>query len=454
MSKKADRLRLALLEAQRVLREQGRALVVLVVGVDGSGRHAVLNALTHHFDTRGVRVNAWSPEVAPGPDRPTLWRYWQALPTRSQVGLFLDGWYAEPIDAALRAEEVDLGPLLRLEAQLVADGAVLVKIWITRPAAKARQDIRKRLKREARDPTASEQRVLAAQDDADDRLTALREQSGDWITLDGTTTGVATNKALDALLNRLSDEPPKPRAKALRAVRGDRLATMDLDARIKKSEAKKALPPLQAELARRMWAANRRGQSVVMLLEGWDAAGKGGVIRRVTDPLDARLFQVIPIAAPSDEERARPYLWRFWRQLPRDGQMTIFDRSWYGRVLVERVEGFAHRDEWQRAYAEINDFEAQLVDHGVVLVKCWLHISPEEQLRRFQARADTPHKQHKLTEEDWRNREKWSDYLQATEDMLAHTDRSATPWTLVAADCKHHARNMVLNTLTDAVGTG
>jgi polyphosphate kinase 2 (PPK2 family) len=197
--------------------------------------------------------------------------------------------------------------------------------------------------------------------------------------------------------------------------------------------------------------AHRKGVSTVLVFEGWDAAGKGGAIRRVTRALDARQVQVIPIAAPTDEENAQHYLWRFWRQLGRAGRVTVFDRSWYGRVLVERVEGFAADDEWRRAYTEIRDFEDQLVQHGIVVCKFWLHITKDEQLARFQSREETPYKSWKLTEEDWRNREKWDAYEQAVNEMVERTSTHSAPWTLVEANDKRFARVKVIQTVADAM---
>jgi AMP-polyphosphate phosphotransferase len=195
--------------------------------------------------------------------------------------------------------------------------------------------------------------------------------------------------------------------------------------------------------------AQQRGVSTILVFEGQDAAGKGGAIRRITAALDARSYQVIPIAAPTDEERAHHYLWRFWRHLSRAGRLTIFDRSWYGRVLVERVEGFATREEWLRAYSEINEFEDQLVAGGIVLVKFWVHITFDEQLRRFKEREKTSHKQWKLTPEDWRNREKWPAYEQAVNDMVERTSTRLAPWTLVEGNDKNFARLKVLDTVCD-----
>ena len=199
-------------------------------------------------------------------------------------------------------------------------------------------------------------------------------------------------------------------------------------------------------LHRAVRTAAERGRSIVWVFEGWDAAGKGGAIRRLTSALDARDFRVIPIAKPTDEEKVHHYLWRFWRHAPRAGRVTIYDRSWYGRVLVERIEGFCRDPEWRRAYAELNDFEAQLTAHGIIVLKFWLHLSKAEQLRRFRLREETDYKQHKINAEDWRNRRQWAAYETAVGDMLALTDRPTAPWHLVPADNKRFARLEILKT--------
>jgi polyphosphate kinase 2 (PPK2 family) len=191
--------------------------------------------------------------------------------------------------------------------------------------------------------------------------------------------------------------------------------------------------------------------SSVLVFEGWDAAGKGGVIRRITQAMAVRDYRIVPIAAPTEEERVRHYLWRFWRQLPPAGQMLIYDRSWYGRVLVERVEGFAAEPVWRRAFEEINDFEAQLAEHGLVVQKFWLHIDPDEQLRRFKAREQTAYKKYKITEEDYRNRAKWDVYVSAVNEMVARTSTTHAPWHLVAANDKPSARIQVLKAVCSAL---
>lgn len=227
------------------------------------------------------------------------------------------------------------------------------------------------------------------------------------------------------------------------------LETVDLNARVEKAEYQNRVEKLQNKLHLLGFQVYQQQVPVCMVFEGWDAAGKGGAIKRLTEKLDPRGYVVHAIKAPEGDEKTRHYLWRFWRCLPETGQITILDRSWYGRVLVERVEGFAPEADWQRAYSEINQFERQLTDFGTVVFKFWLHISPEEQLRRFEERGNTPHKQWKLTDEDWRNRDKWGAYTAAVEDMVLKTSTLNAPWTIVPANDKYHARLTVLETVVD-----
>jgi polyphosphate:AMP phosphotransferase len=229
------------------------------------------------------------------------------------------------------------------------------------------------------------------------------------------------------------------------------LSSLDMSQAVPKKVFATELEEWQGRLNLLQRKAQANGISTILVFEGWDAAGKGGAIRRVTGALDARSYQVIPIAAPTDEERARHYLWRFWRHLSRAGRLTIFDRSWYGRVLVERVEGFAAEHEWRRGYSEINDFEEQLVDHGIVLAKYWVHITQDEQLRRFKDRDKTRYKQWKLTDEDWRNRAKWDAYERAVNEMVERTSTRIAPWTLVEGNDKYFARLKVLKTLCSSL---
>lgn len=229
------------------------------------------------------------------------------------------------------------------------------------------------------------------------------------------------------------------------------LDSLDLGQYLDKDAYKEQLAAEQARLAGLIRDKRFRQHSLVAVFEGNDAAGKGGAIRRVTDALDPRQYHIVPIAAPTEEERAQPYLWRFWRHIPARRQFTIFDRSWYGRVLVERIEGFCAPADWLRAYGEINDFEEQLSEYGIIVVKFWLAIDKQTQMERFKEREKTPYKRYKITEEDWRNRDKWDQYVDAVGDMVDRTSTEIAPWTLVEANDKRFARVKVLRTINDAI---
>jgi polyphosphate kinase 2 (PPK2 family) len=262
---------------------------------------------------------------------------------------------------------------------------------------------------------------------------------------------------LEALRKRLAlkKERRVPKSQAAPIIkpvdRVNMLARMDLKQALDKKIYDKKVEKLQSRLALATRHPKFAKHDVVCVFEGMDAAGKGGAIRRVTGALDARLYHTIPVAAPTDEERAQPYLWRFWRHVPRKGRITIYDRSWYGRVLVERIEGFCSEADWMRAYGEINDFEEQLAANGAIVLKFWLQISKEEQLRRFKEREATRFKRFKITAEDWRNREKWSAYQEAAADMIERTSTDRAPWTLIEANDKYHARVKVLSTLVQSI---
>jgi polyphosphate kinase 2 (PPK2 family) len=229
------------------------------------------------------------------------------------------------------------------------------------------------------------------------------------------------------------------------------LERLNMKARLTEADYRKQLDSSQEQLHDLHFRIHKEGIPVLCLFEGWDAAGKGGAIKRLAECLDPRGFTVEAFAAPKGDERTHHYLWRFWTRLPRAGHLSIFDRTYYGRVLVERVEGFCSTGEWTRAYREINEFEAQQAGFGMVICKFWLHITPQEQLRRFKSRERDPYRSYKLTEEDWRNRAKWPEYSQAVETMLERTSTSTAPWTLVEANDKRHARVKVVRTVIRAI---
>ena len=475
-------IRTRLLAAQLALRTTKVPVIVVIAGADGSGKGDTVNRLLEWLDPRGVETNVFGPRTDEERDRPAAWRFWRTLPARGRIGIYFGSWYTEPILKRTTGKmggarfEADLARVAFFEKELARDGALFVKCWfhLSREAQK------KRLRKAEKDPEGRfkvtrldwkhfgrhdrfvkvAERAIRTTDAADTPWTIVEAADDRWRDL---AVGRALVEALEARLAAVKEAEARKAAEKAAAARapkaakakrpakpaaaGGVLSTIDLGATVSDEEYKKELPRLQERLAKLAWEGHRKGVSSVAVFEGSDAAGKGGAIRRVTWALDARLYRVIPVAAPTDEERAHHYLWRFWRHVPPGGSFTIYDRSWYGRVLVERVEGFAKEEEWKRAYLEINDFEAQLVESGIALSKLWLHISPEEQLRRFRERETVEWKKHKITDEDWRNREKWADYEVAVDEMVARTSTHDAPWTLVSATDKKAARLTVLRTL-------
>ncbi len=461
-------LREGLLAAQVDLaRAADVPLLILVDGVEASGRSETVNVLLEWFDPRRVAVHAFDGPTEDERERPPMWRYWRALPPKGRIGIFFGAWHTD----ALRAAGDDVGRLdrsihdiVRFERMLADDGVLLLKFWFH--LTKEQQG--HRLRELASDP-ATAWRVTDRQTDAharyDDALPVaerlVRETStgsAPWFVVPGANARyrqlLVGRTVLASLRERLDRPRPPPIADtpALPEPVDDVnvLTQLDLTARLDEAAYDEALPTEQGRLARATRHKRFRKSGLVAVFEGVDAAGKGGAIRRVAHALDARSYSGVSVAAPTEEERDQPYLWRFWRHLPRRGRVVLFDRSWYGRVLVERVEGYCTESDWMRAYAEINEFEAQLVEHGYALCKFWLQISPDEQLRRFREREATAWKRFKITEEDWRNREKWAAYQRAVCDMIDRTSTAIAPWTVVAAEDKRWARVAVLRTLADA----
>jgi len=475
-----------LLEVQNELRAAATFPVIIVfAGVDGAGKGETVNLLNAWMDPRWIVTQAFGEPSDEEQERPEYWRFWRALPARGRVGLFLSSWYSRPVlDRVYRRLSADafderLHRIVDFEQTLAADGALILKFWMH--LGKSAQ--KKRLTHLEHDPLQRWRvdrlawkhwrmypKFIAAGEQA---IRQTNRGDAPWTIVEGAdpryrsiTVGEAIRDVVRARLaetKAVAKRPHGPRATAAdRAPAGKTgpararrpplvsiLSSLDMT---KHSSPKKAAAEIvrqQGRLNLLQRRAREAGFSTILVFEGWDAAGKGGAVRRVTAALDARDYHIIPVAAPTDEERAQHYLWRFWRHLGRAGRVTIFDRSWYGRVLVERVEGFASDKEWMRAYAEINQFEDQLVEHGIVLVKYWLHVTRDEQLRRFKERESTPYKRWKLTDEDWRNRERWDAYERAVNDMIERTSTRVAPWTLVEANDKGLARIKVLQTVCD-----
>ena len=467
--KELPALREALLEAQFELAKRATfPVVILVAGVDGAGKGETINTLHEWLDPRRIETNALSEPSDEESERPPMWRFWRALPPKGKIGIFFGSWYTGPIldrvegskgKATLETAQADI---LRFERMLADEGVLLLKFWFHL----SKQQQKKRL-RALEEDKRTRWRVTPQDWQRYRRYDRFRRVSetmleqtstghAPWIVVDGSDERYRSllvgKTLLEGLRKRLSGARAERNGGAgvLAPSLGTRniLDALDLSVTLAPADYARELERWQGRLNAAARAHSFAKRGAVLVFEGHDAAGKGGVIRRIAGALDARHYRVVPIAAPSDEERAQPYLWRFWRHLPRRGHMTIFDRSWYGRVLVERVEGYAEEADWLRAYAEINEFEAEIARHGLVIVKFWLAISKQEQYRRFKEREATGFKRFKLTEEDWRNRKKWNAYARAVHDMVERTNSELAPWTLVEANDKYHARIKILRTLT------
>jgi AMP-polyphosphate phosphotransferase len=459
-------LRTELLDLQRALREADFPVLVLVSGFVGAGRHEVVNLLHEWLDARHVVSHAFDRPTTEEAERPEFWRYWRALPRRGQIGVYLEHWYtpAAAPDSADRAElDRALHRIVAFERALVDDGALLVKLWLHQPKQELSRRIAKldkdKRKRWQVTPRAKEElrRYGRVRRVAERAVRITSTDGAPWTVIEATDERYRNVTVAEHLRDRLRarlEAAPKseegvgmPRIEDPVTV----LDKIDLTPALERDEYGRKLEKWQGRLHYASRQATDEGVGAIVVVEGWDAAGKGGAIRRMLPALDATRYRVIRIAAPTEEERAHHYLWRFWRHLPRAGRVTIYDRSWYGRVLVERVEGYATEPEWQRAYREINEFEEQLFEHGIRLVKLWLHISPEEQLERFRERERVPYKRHKIRPDDWRNREKWPQYELSANEMVERTSTEYAPWTLVSAEDKRHARIQVLKTVAQAL---
>ncbi len=486
-------LRFELIDLQQRLRQSDFSTIVILAGVKGAGIIDTVNLLNTWMDPRWIATTAYDDPSDEERERPKFWRYWRTLPAAGTIGLYPGGWYqdlinqycARKISRAMLEEGV-----LRIKAfehTLAEEGTLIIKLWLH--VSKAEH--RRQLDGHRKDPLVgfrASDRAWVSPKDYNAYVTAaghvMRETMDGktpWFIIEGGDDNYRRATVLGTLRDALRDHldarrallkqrqkalkkaakaakkqkrkdkgdgantaPTTPRAKSVsRRV----LDTLDMSLKVSTPAYAKAFHRLQLRLHELQSRARKVGMSSVMVFEGWDAAGKGGAIRRLTFAFNSKDYLIVPIAAPTDEERGHHYLWRFWRHLGRSGRMIIFDRSWYGRVLVERVERLIDDEAWMRGYAEINDFEEQLALHGTLVIKFWLHLTKKEQLRRFEKRKVTPYKRWKITDEDWRNREKWELYEAAVNDMVSRTSTASAPWHLIPANDKNHTRLKVLETV-------
>ena len=460
---------------QRQAKEHGIPIIIVFEGLDAAGKGTLINNLILPLDPRGYTVYSTQQPSTAESLRPFLWRFWCQTPAKGRMTIFDRSWYQRILNARVEEDacdeslHADFRDIKAFERQLADDGAIIIKFWlhITKDVQKKR--FKKLLENKAtawrvcKDDRRRHKAYDAYISAAEDAIARTDSDYAPWTIVEAHDQRFATVKIITTLMTVLEQR--------LNEIAGDThshvqlqvdrtipdnlhsslLDKVDLSLKLERDDYKKQLKRKQALLHDLEHELYMRRIPVVLVYEGWDAAGKGGNIRRLVRELDPRGYEVVPIAAPNDIELKHHYLWRFWTQMPKGGHITIFDRSWYGRVLVERVEGFCSAEEWQRAYREINEMEAHLAGFDTIVLKFWLHIDKEEQLDRFKARQVTEHKQWKITDEDWRNREKWDQYHTAVDDMLLRTSSPHAPWIIVESNDKLHARIKVIDTVIAAI---
>ena len=468
LSAEIKELRARLIATQQLLREKKLPVLVLIEGWAAAGKGSLIKEIISEIDPRFY--NVVSPAVIPENEAryPFLYPYASAIPENGKL-IFLDsGWMENVVRKQLRLEitreeyKRRVRAVNEFERQLRDGGYLVLKIFLhidkkeqyeRLESLTGSADTEWRVTRDDLWQHREYKQFLKAYDD-------FMEKTGDtvkWHILDGTRKKVAVRDAMKLLVSKIDKALEKgryvgePFDEDFPLLRMPKLADVDLSPAIEEEDYKKELKKLQKRLSELHNVIYRKKIPVILCYEGWDAAGKGGNIRRVAYPLDPRGFDVHPIASPEPHELNRQYLWRFWTRLPRTGHICIFDRTWYGRVMVERLEGFCSEKDWKRAYNEINEFERQLTDWGAVLLKFWIHIDQDTQLARFTERQNTPEKQWKITEEDWRNREKWPQYEAAVDEMLQKTSTENAPWFIIESNDKLYARIKALRIIVDAL---
>ncbi len=459
---------------QRECKAAGIPVVIVFEGMGAAGKGVQINRLIQNLDPRGFSVYAASRETEEEALRPFLWRYWTKTPAAGRIAIFDRSWYCrvqkDRFDG--KVEEQDLSgafqDILSFERQLTDGGAVIIKLFLYI----SKEEQKKRFKK-LDDSKETSWRVSQADWERNEhysRYLQINEEmlertdteEAPWTIIESTDKNYAAMKILATVADRLEYELLKRREKA-----GDKkkkntaapaekfktgvLSGTDLSKSLTREEYKEKLDKLQKKLEVLHSEIYRLRIPVVIGFEGWDAGGKGGAIKRLTSHLDPRGYQVNPTASPNDIERVHHYLWRFWNNAPKAGHIAIFDRTWYGRVMVERIEGFCSEADWKRAYQEINEMEAHMANAGAIVLKFWLHIDKDEQERRFKERMEDPAKQWKITDEDWRNREKWDQYEEAVNEMLVRTSTTYAPWIVVEGNDKYYARVKVLETVVEAM---
>ncbi len=476
--KKMEKLEPKLGKLQRECREQKIPVMIAFEGYGASGKGVQIGELIKALDPRGFEVYAVKNETEEEKMYPFMWRFWTKLPANGRIAIYDSSWYrrvlADRFDKKVRKGE--LGDTYRsicsFEEQLTSSGMVMIKIFLAIDKKEQKKRFDKLLASEetawrvSRDDLKRHKNFEKYEKLHEEMLTRTDTDYAPWNIVEAVDRRFATAKVF-AIVVRILEEKLKEAKRQKKAAKEAKkqpdfclpnerlkesiLGKTDLGLSYTKEEYKKKLGRLQKKMEKLHGELYRRRIPVVLGFEGWDAGGKGGAIKRLTERMDPRGYVVHPTASPNDIERAHHYLWRFWTDMPKAGHVTIFDRTWYGRVMVERIEGFCTKQEWQRAYKEMNDMEKDLTDSGAVVLKFWMQIDKDEQARRFKARQENPEKQWKITDEDWRNREKWDQYEEAVDEMLIRTSTPNAPWIVVEGNDKYYARIKVLETVVKAI---
>lgn len=463
--------RLAVL--QRECKAMGIPVIIVFEGLDASGKGVQINKLIHPLDPRGFEVFAIKEETEEEQMHPFLWRFWTKTPERGRIAIFDTSWYrkvsVERFEKKLSKEELNYAyqEISTFERALADDGNVIIKFFLHISQKEQKKRFEKMLQSKETAWKVSKQDAKRNKEYdrykeiCEEMLERTETEYAPWMIIEAEDRRFATAKIFSEVIRRLQEQIQEVKDKKSRKtevpgteqkrMESSVLSKADLTLAYTEKEYKAKLKALQDKLELLHSELYRRRIPVVLGFEGWDAGGKGGAIKRLTDAMDPRGYLVSPTAAPSAVEKSHHYLWRFWKAMPKAGHVTIFDRTWYGRVMVERIEGFCTKEEWQRAYREINDMEAHLAHSGAIVLKFWMQIDKEEQERRFKERMENPLKQWKITEEDWRNREKWDLYEEAVNEMIIRTSTSYAPWIIVEGNNKYYARVKVLETVVNAI---
>jgi polyphosphate:AMP phosphotransferase len=467
---------LKLAALQRQAKALGIPSIVVFEGWSAAGKGTLINEMILPLDPRGFSVYSTRDPTEEDSYYPFLWRFWKRTPTRGRLAIFDRSWnrrvVGDRVAGLMKGENLrqSFDDIRSFERQLSDEGMVIVKCFlhISKSEQRRRFDALRASPatawRVTKEDLWQHGRYNEYLEATEHMLTETDTDYAPWTIVEAHDRRFATLKIFNTVISALergvatverqSETPALPARAPVSAgsiLKTSALDHVDLSKSLTDEEYTARLKKAQAELRELEHEIYLRRIPVVVAYEGWDAAGKGGNIRRLTQNLDPRGYEVVPVAAPNDIEKAHHYLWRFWAQMPKAGHITIFDRTWYGRVLVERVEGFCTEAQWRRAYREINGMEQHLAHFGAVVLKFWLHIDPDEQLRRFHEREGMSHKQWKMTDEDWRNREKIGQYREAVEEMLYRTSTLYAPWTIVESNCKRYARVKVLETVCKAI---